>query len=151
MLYVFFFFNDGSFAHTGVRTRAEPSSYDHTSMKAPYPIRTAKLSMLGPDQYFGRGLQGNLRCCMSFIFNDGSFAHTGVRTRAVPSSYDHTRVKAPHPIRTAKLSTLGPDQYFGRGLQGNLRCCMSFFPQMVLLHTRGFELVQAGCHSIILR
>ena len=54
------------------------------------------------------------------------FAHTGVRTRAVPSSYDHTRVKAPHPIRTAKLSTLGPDQYFGRGLQGNLGCCKSF-------------------------
>ena len=41
-------------------------------------------------------------------------------------SYDHTRVKAPHPIRTAKLSTLGPDQYFGRGLQGNLGCCKSF-------------------------
>ena len=41
-------------------------------------------------------------------------------------SYDHTRVKATHPIRTAKLSTVGPDQYFGRGLQGNLRCCMSF-------------------------
>ena len=42
------------------------------------------------------------------------------------SSYDHTTVKAPHPIRTAKLSTVGPDQYFGRGLQGNLGCCMSF-------------------------
>ena len=43
-----------------------------------------------------------------------------------PSSYGHTTVKAPHPIRTAKLSTVGPDQYFGRGLQGNLGCCMSF-------------------------
>ena len=42
------------------------------------------------------------------------------------SSYGHTTVKAPHPIRTAKLSTVGPDQYFGRGLQGNLGCCMSF-------------------------
>ena len=37
-------------------------------MKAPHPIRTAKLSTVGPDQYFGRGLQGNLRCCMSFLF-----------------------------------------------------------------------------------
>ena len=38
----------------------------------------------------------------------------------VVSSYGHTTVKAPHPIRTAKLSTVGLDQYFGRGLQGNL-------------------------------
>ena len=43
------------------------------------------------------------------------------------SSYGHTTVKAPHPIRTAKLSTVGLDQYFGRGLQGNLQCCMAFF------------------------
>ena len=43
------------------------------------------------------------------------------------SSYDHTTVKAPHPIRTAKLSTVGPDQYYGRGLRGNLRCCMAFY------------------------
>ena len=43
------------------------------------------------------------------------------------SSYGHTTVKAPHPIRTAKLSTVGPDQYFGRGLQGNLGCCMASF------------------------
>ena len=43
------------------------------------------------------------------------------------SSYGHTTVKAPYPIRTAKLSTVGPDQYYGRGLRGNLRCCMSFF------------------------
>ena len=40
-------------------------------------------------------------------------------------SYDHTTVKAPHPIRTAKLSTVGPDQYYGRGLRGNLGCCMA--------------------------
>ena len=45
----------------------------------------------------------------------------------VTSSYDHTTVRAPHPIRTAKLSTVGPDQYFGRGLQGNLGCCMAPF------------------------
>ena len=33
-----------------------------------------------------------------------------------PLSYGHTTVKAPHPIRTAKLSTVGLVQYFGRGL-----------------------------------
>ena len=42
------------------------------------------------------------------------------------SSYGHITVKAPHPIRTAKLSTVELDQYFGRGLQGNLQCCMAF-------------------------
>ncbi len=41
-------------------------------------------------------------------------------------SYGHTTVKAPYLIRTAQLSTVGPDQYYGRGLRGNLRCCMSF-------------------------
>ena len=51
----------------------------------------------------------------------------GVGVQAMQLSYGHTTVKAPHPIRTAKLSTVGPDQYFGRGLQGNLGCCMSFF------------------------
>ena len=51
---------------------------------------------------------------------------TGYQVGTVRLSYDHTTVKAPHPIRTAKLSTVGPDQYFGRGLQGNLGCCMSF-------------------------
>ena len=44
-----------------------------------------------------------------------------------PSSYGHTTVKAPHPIRTAKLSTVGLVQYFGRGLQGNHQCCMAPF------------------------
>ena len=52
---------------------------------------------------------------------------TGYSDSAFRSSYGHTTVKAPHPIRTAKLSTVGPDQYYGRGLRGNLRCCMSFF------------------------
>ena len=44
-----------------------------------------------------------------------------------PPSYGHTTVNLPHPIRTAKSSTVGPDQYFGRGLQGNLGCCMAFY------------------------
>ena len=54
------------------------------------------------------------------------FFEQGCRRAPVTSSYDHTTVRAPHPIRTAKLSTVGPDQYFGRGLQGNLGCCMAF-------------------------
>ena len=52
---------------------------------------------------------------------------TGCCARGVPMSYGHTTVKAPYPIRTAKLSTVGPDQYYGRGLRGNLRCCKSIF------------------------
>ena len=68
MLYVFFIFDNGSFVHTGVRTGPGRLSYDHTTMKPPHPIRTAKLSIVRPDQYFGRGLQGNLGCCMSFLF-----------------------------------------------------------------------------------
>ena len=42
------------------------------------------------------------------------------------SSYGHTTVNPPHPIRTAKLSTVGPNQYYGGGPRGNLGCCMAF-------------------------
>ena len=80
MLYVFFIFDNGSFVHTGVRTGPGRLSYDHTTMKPPHPIRTAKLSIVRPDQYFGRGLQGNLGCCMSFFIffacNDFFFAQS---------------------------------------------------------------------------
>ena len=43
------------------------------------------------------------------------------------SSFDHTMVDTPHPIRTAKLSTIGPNQYCGGGPRGNLGCRMFFF------------------------
>ena len=43
-------------------------SYGHTTMKAPHPIRTAKLSIVGPDQYYSWGQCGNLGCCTAFIF-----------------------------------------------------------------------------------
>ena len=36
-------------------------------------------------------------------------------------------VDTPHPIRTAKLSSIGPDQYCGGGPRGNLGCRMFFF------------------------
>ena len=65
-----------------------------------------------------------------------------------PSSYGHTTVKAPHPIRTAKLSTVGPDQYFGRGLQGNLGCCMSFLFFFLLL---GNQLFAAKANFLLAR
>ena len=49
-------------------------------------------------------------------------------TRPGPStSFDHTMVKAPDPIRTPKLSTIGPAQYCGGGPRGNRRCRM-FLP-----------------------
>ena len=44
------------------------SSYGHTTMKAPHPIRTAKLSIVGPDQYYSWGQCGNLGCCMATKF-----------------------------------------------------------------------------------
>ena len=52
--------------------------------------------------------------------------YTGGPPETVRSSYGHITVKAPHPIRTAKLSTVELDQYLGRGLPGNLQCCMAF-------------------------
>ena len=36
-------------------------------------------------------------------------------------------VDTPHPIRTAKSSTVGPNQYCGGGPRGNLGCRMFFF------------------------
>ena len=70
---------------------------------------------------------------------------------AQTSSYGHITVKAPHPIRTAKLSTVGPDQYFGRGLQGNLGCCMAlsflfFFFLKIFLFTK--EIKRKVCRHL---
>ena len=39
------------------------------------------------------------------------------------ASYAHTMVKPPDPIRTPKLSTIGPAQYCGGGPRGNRRWC----------------------------
>ena len=36
-------------------------------------------------------------------------------------------MKAPHPIRTAKLSIVGPDQYYSWGQCGNLGCCRALY------------------------
>ena len=42
-------------------------------------------------------------------------------------SFDHTTMDIPHPIRTAKSSIVGPNQYCGGGPRGNLGCRMFFF------------------------
>ena len=44
-----------------------------------------------------------------------------VLTNNVLTSYVHTMVKPPDPIRTPKLSTIGPAQYCGGGPRGNRR------------------------------
>ena len=93
-----------------------------------------------PDTPFRYGVVGNISACHAdaqgsipcfgvFFFPSLGFCYSGGLPAPVRSSYGHTTVKAPHPIRTAKLSIVGPDQYFGRGLQGNLGCCMSFLPK----------------------
>ena len=42
------------------------------------------------------------------------------------ASNGHTMVKPPDPIRTPKLSTIGPAQYCGGGPRGNRRCLFVF-------------------------
>ena len=52
-----------------------------------------------------------------------------------PTSNGHTMVKPPDPIRTPKLSTIGPAQYCGGGPRGNRRCLFVFtfcFPSLTL-------------------
>ena len=75
----------------------------------------------------------------------------GVLRGAVQMSYGHTTVKAPHPIRTAKLSTVGPDQYYGRGLRGNLRCCKAFFCHFAMGVVQVRCAVQCSCLTVIPR
>ena len=57
----------------------------------------------------------------SFVFTEV------VRPRAGRASYGHITAKAPHPIRTAKLSAVELDQYYGGGPRGNLECCMAVY------------------------
>ncbi|PWY97500.1 hypothetical protein BCV70DRAFT_50510 [Testicularia cyperi] len=45
----------------------------------------------------------------------------------------HRTLKAPHPVRSAKLSKVSPSQYCGGGPRGNPRCCSSFFPFFLFL------------------
>ena len=47
--------------------QANISSFDQTTMNIPHPIRTAKSSIVGPNQYCGGGPRGNLGCRMFFL------------------------------------------------------------------------------------
>ena len=40
----------------------------HRTLKAPHPVRSAKLSKVSPSQYCGGGPRGNPRCCSSVLF-----------------------------------------------------------------------------------
>ena len=64
----FYFFARSAFFNHEYHFVEGTSSYGHTTMKAPHPIRTAKLSIVGLVQYFGRGLRGNNQCCMALHF-----------------------------------------------------------------------------------
>ena len=104
--------------HPGTTRRfASRLSYGHTTMKAPHPIRTAKLSIVGPDQYYSWGQCGNLGCCRALLYflDFKRWCGWGSNPDAMLSSFGHTTMKAPHPIRTAKLSIVGPDQYCSWG------------------------------------
>ena len=44
-------------------------AYDHTTLNAPVPVRSPKLSSVGPDQYLDGWPPGNIRCCrLLFIY-----------------------------------------------------------------------------------
>ena len=49
------------------RSRGGKDRNDHTTMTAPLPVCSAKLSIVGPGQYYGGGPRWNPRCC-SFAF-----------------------------------------------------------------------------------
>ena len=134
----------------GAASRAQGMSYDHTTVIIPHPIRTAKSSTVGPNQYCGGGPRGNLGCRRAsfyfffliiidfffiieffffkcFAWNLALFPGWSTARRAQGMSYDHTTVIIPHPIRTAKSSTVGPNQYCGGGPRGNLGCRRASF------------------------
>ena len=74
------------------------------------------------------------RVCAHFFFFSKCFAWNlalipgwSTARRAQGMSYDHTTVIIPHPIRTAKSSTVGPNQYCGGGPRGNLGCRRASF------------------------
>ena len=66
--------------------------------------------------------QKHCLCCCSLIR-----AWSAYNSKPQASSFGHTTVDIPHLVRTAKSSTLGPNQYCGGGPRGNLRCRMFFF------------------------
>ena len=160
-------------------------AYDHTTLNAPVPVRSPKLSSVGPDQYLDGWPPGNIRCCRllfiylyfffflphitwivilliraslsrfrSFLLEisvecDVKASNTNcvcpihyIRKRfsiienhiwnrnligAYFDAYDHTTLNAPVPVRSPKLSSVGPDQYLDGWPPGNIRCCRLLF------------------------
>ena len=92
------------------------------------------------------------RVCAHFFFFSKCFAWNlalipgwSTARRAQGMSYDHTTVIIPHPIRTAKSSIVGPNQYCGGGPRGNLGCrrasfYLFFFIRHFFFRGRGFFL-----------
>ncbi len=58
----------------------------------------------------------------------------------------HRTLKAPHPVRSAKLSKVSPSQYCGGGPRGNPRCCSSFFAFCCRCATSCSSFNQTKCH-----
>ncbi len=76
----------------------------------------------------------------------------------MPSRTDicgHRTLKAPHPVRSAKLSKVSPSQYCGGGPRGNPRCCSFPFWSFPFVSQRNNDSAIAqpikvdvdGCHS----
>ena len=87
------------------------------------------------------------RVCAHFFFFSKCFAWNlalipgwSTARRAQGMSYDHTTVIIPHPIRTAKSSTVGPNQYCGGGPRGNLGCRRASFYFLFYFFSKCFAL-----------
>ena len=70
----------------------------------------------------------NLKHCIRSLMFE--FQRVRCCNQANISSFDQTTMNIPHPIRTAKSSIVGPNQYCGGGPRGNLGCRMFFLSRM---------------------
>ena len=97
------------------------SSYGHTTVKAPHPIRTAKLSTVGLVQYFGRGLRGNNQCCMAFLFFLEQHGGCSAGTVLVLQGYWRNRKRA--CLASTRYWDRNPDTPVRYGVVGNISAC----------------------------
>jgi hypothetical protein len=58
----------------------------------------------------------------------------------------HRTVKVPHPVRSAKSSTVSPSQYCGGGPRGNPGCCSSIL--FYLVHEFPFCRLERSFYSV---
>ena len=71
--------------------------YDHTTLKPPDPVRSPKLSNVGPWQYWGGWPLGNPGCCTLFLFWTRGFCYP---QRILPAKFKYgrcVRLKRPCP------------------------------------------------------